>query len=85
VTVHASLVAVLTTWTALTPGGAHAGINRWTTSGPAGAHIFALTIDPSAPTTVYAGADPGGVFKSQDSGGSVPRSRPSSRGGRDHA
>src|SRR5664279_989140 len=53
-----------------------AGINVWTTNGPSGAAVKALAIDPSTPSTLYAGtapgfiAAPGGVFQSTNSGGS---------------
>src|SRR5262245_17348291 len=59
----------------------HAGNNVWTSLGPAGGHVFALAVDPSTPTTLYAGmfySDPecryhscisGGVYKSTDGGG----------------
>ena len=33
-------------------------------------HVHALAIDPATPTTLYAGTDGGGVFKSTDGGGS---------------
>src|SRR5437763_1180036 len=36
--------------------------------GPDGGKIQALVIDPLDPLTVYAGASPGGVFKSSDGG-----------------
>jgi hypothetical protein len=43
----------------------------WTSHGPEGGMVFALAIDPSAPTTVYAGSGPGGgVFKSTNGGAS---------------
>jgi hypothetical protein len=51
-----------------------AGINVWTSHGPEGGNIKALAIDPSTPSTLYAGLGnndgSGGVFKSTDSGGS---------------
>ncbi|HEX7605635.1 MAG TPA: hypothetical protein VF348_02920, partial [Usitatibacter sp.] len=48
---------------------AHAGAGVWTSGGPDGGNIFALAINPSTPSTLYAGTDGGGVFKSTDSGG----------------
>ena len=48
---------------------APAGINVWTRHGPPGGDVVALSIDPTTPTTLYAGTDRGGVFKSTDSGG----------------
>ena len=33
----------------------HAGNNVWTSLGPEGATVTALAIDPSTPTTLYAG------------------------------
>jgi hypothetical protein len=41
---------------------AQAGINVWTSHGPEGVSVSALAIDPSTPTTLYAGTD-NGVFK----------------------
>src|SRR5437660_130265 len=50
---------------------AEGGINSWTsTNGPGGGSIGALAIDPVTPSTLYAGAYSGGVFKSTDGGGS---------------
>ena len=46
---------------------AHAAI--WQTHGPS-QPVYALAIDPTDPSTVYAGADVGKVFKSTDAGGS---------------
>src|SRR5256885_29467 len=51
------------------PHGADAGVNVWTTNGPVATRILALAIDPESPTTIYAGAESGGVFKSTDGGG----------------
>src|SRR3989442_1419044 len=49
---------------------AEGGINSWTsTNGPGGGSIGALAIDPVTPSTLYAGAYSGGVFKSTDGGG----------------
>ena len=45
-----------------------AGTNVWTSHGPEGGPIIALAIDPATPTTLYAGTDFGGVFKSTDGG-----------------
>jgi hypothetical protein len=46
-----------------------AAINIWTTHGPYGESVKALAIDPTTPSTLYAGtAD--GVYQSTDSGGS---------------
>jgi hypothetical protein len=45
----------------------HAGNNVWTSLGPEGAIVTALAVDPSTPTTLYAGIG-GGVFKSTDGG-----------------
>jgi photosystem II stability/assembly factor-like uncharacterized protein len=46
-----------------------AGINVWTSNGPEGGCIYALAIDPVTPTTLYAGTENGGVFKSTNGGG----------------
>jgi len=44
----------------------HAGTNVWTSSGPGGGTILVLAIDPVTPTTLYAGTERNGVFKSTD-------------------
>src|SRR5438874_1144866 len=50
---------------------AEGGINSWTsTNGPGGGPIGALAIDPVTPTTLYAGTDSNGVFKSTNGGAS---------------
>jgi hypothetical protein len=45
---------------------AHNGMNVWTGNGPAGADIGSLAVDPTTPSTLYAGAIGSGVFKSID-------------------
>ena len=50
-------------------GSVSAGINVWTSNGPEGGRINVLAIDPSTPTTLYAGTDGGGAFKSTNGGG----------------
>ena len=64
---------------------AEAGVNVWTSNGPAGESIQALAIDPTSPSTLYAGSSncgtyvchagsaTGGVFKSTDGGESWTR------------
>ena len=42
----------------------------WTSNGPYGGHVATLAIDPITPSTLYAGTDEGGVFKSTNSRGS---------------
>ncbi len=49
---------------------ASGGVNVWTTSGPKGGDTRALAIDPTTPSTVYAGSYGRGVIKSLDRGGS---------------
>ena len=49
---------------------ARAGVNVWTSNGPYGGTVFALAIDPTTPSTLYAGTRGGGVFQSTNSGGS---------------
>ena len=51
---------------------APAGINVWTSTGLSNHTVTALAIDPSTPSTLYAGTltYQGGVFQSTDSGGS---------------
>ena len=51
-----------------TAGITRAGIDVWTSNGPEGGSIWALAIDPDTPTTLYAGTDRGGVFKSTNRG-----------------
>ena len=48
-------------------GIAQAGTNVWTPIGPEGGTINTLAIDPTTPSTLYAGTN-GGVFKSTDGG-----------------
>jgi hypothetical protein len=48
---------------------ARAGVNVWTTHGPYGVYTHALAIDPTTPSTLYAGTE-SGVFRSTDSGAS---------------
>jgi hypothetical protein len=48
---------------------AYAGAGVWTSGGPYGGSVTALAINPTTPTTLYAGTDGGGVFKSTNSGG----------------
>lgn len=51
-----------------TAASALGGVNNWTRVGPDGGQVYALAIDPLAPTTLWAGT-PAGVFKSTDAGG----------------
>jgi hypothetical protein len=45
------------------------GTSVWISNGLESESINALAIDPATPTTLYAGTDGGGVFKSTNSGG----------------
>ena len=45
-----------------------AGFNVWTSIGPEGGYIQSLAINPTTPSTIYAGTDDG-VFKSTNGGG----------------
>ncbi|MEW6270673.1 MAG: hypothetical protein AB1689_15430 [Thermodesulfobacteriota bacterium] len=47
-------------------GAASAG--TWTSNGPIGGYGYAIAVDPTTPTTVFAGVHGGGVFKSTDGG-----------------
>ena len=47
-----------------------AGFNAWSSIGPEGGWIYALAIDPTTPSTLYAGTYGGGVFKSTNGGAS---------------
>ena len=60
------LLALLSTSQASTVS---AGPNAWTSIGPEGGSILSLAIDPATPTTLYAGTEGGGVFKSTNGGG----------------
>lgn len=42
----------------------------WTSNGPRGGIVRSLAVDPTNPSTVYAGTSSGGVFKSTNGGGS---------------
>jgi photosystem II stability/assembly factor-like uncharacterized protein len=46
-----------------------AGDYTWTSGGPDGTQVTALAIDPTAPQTIYAGTNGGGVFKTTNGGG----------------
>ncbi|MBI3801823.1 MAG: hypothetical protein HY268_33240, partial [Deltaproteobacteria bacterium] len=50
----------------LLAGSAQAGINQWTSYGPRAGSISALAIDPTTPSTLYAGGSD--VYKSTDGG-----------------
>jgi photosystem II stability/assembly factor-like uncharacterized protein len=60
-----ALLAVLSAFAGASPVSAD-----WVPIGPEGGSILALAIDPSAPATVYAGSDGGGIWKSFDAGAS---------------
>jgi photosystem II stability/assembly factor-like uncharacterized protein len=47
---------------------AAAGVDRWTRVGPETGVVRTLAAAPSSPSTVYAGLDSGGVFRSGDGG-----------------
>ena len=55
-------------WLALLVGGASAGWGAWHPVGPTGGGLHALAADPAKPSTLYAGASGGGIWKSVDSG-----------------
>ncbi len=63
------LICLLTFLIASQVGIVTAGTNVWTSNGPEGGVIYALAIDPATPSTLYAGTDGGGVFKSTNGGG----------------
>ena len=50
----------------LAAGFAHAG--TWESHGPIGGNGMAVAVAPSEPTTIYAGTNGGGIFKSTDGG-----------------
>jgi len=65
--------SLLLVWLALVlslsqPVPVSAGFNVWTSIGPEGGWIYAMAINPTTPTTLYAGTYGGGVFKSTDGG-----------------
>src|SRR5262245_42648365 len=45
-----------------------AGDNVWTSSGPEGRSVLTIALAPTTPTTLYAGTDDSGVFKSTTGG-----------------
>jgi photosystem II stability/assembly factor-like uncharacterized protein len=51
---------------AVSASAAWAGINVWTSHGPGAVPITALAIDPATPSTLYAGTDRHGLYKSTD-------------------
>ena len=53
---------------ALLPLPAAAGIDRWTPVGPDTGVVRELAAAPSRPSTVYAGLNTGGIYRSQDGG-----------------
>lgn len=61
-------IGVLTVLIAIPAAPVSAGINVWTSIGPEGGVIYTLAIDPTTPSTLYAGTT-GGLFKSTNSGG----------------
>ena len=62
------LIGLLTLLIASQAGPVSAGPYVWTSIGPEGGIILALAIDPTTPSTLYAGTDGGGVFKSTNGG-----------------
>jgi photosystem II stability/assembly factor-like uncharacterized protein len=64
----AFLLGLLTLMIASQAGVIAAGTNVWTCNGPEGGRIQALATDPVTPSTLYAGTDAGGVFKSTNGG-----------------
>jgi len=59
------LIGLLALLSTSPTGSVSAGHHVWTSNGPEGGSIYALAIDPLAPTTLYAGTDGGGVFAIQ--------------------
>jgi photosystem II stability/assembly factor-like uncharacterized protein len=53
---------------AMTPGPVWAAIDAWTSLGPEGGSIYAISIDPRDPNTLYAGTALGSSFTSRDAG-----------------
>jgi hypothetical protein len=47
-----------------------AGPNAWKNIGPEGGEIYALSVDPHNPRTLYVATGSGGAFKSLDGGAS---------------
>src|SRR5262245_66325851 len=66
----AAVVSVALGLAAGPAGPAAAGVNRWTSHGPEGGPVRVLAVDPGTPTTLYAGTNGSGVFKSTNGGGS---------------
>ena len=61
------LVAGLVIWWLTGIPTAHAAAG-WRSIGPEGGTVLSILIDPTAPSTLYAGTNGGGVFKSTDGG-----------------
>jgi photosystem II stability/assembly factor-like uncharacterized protein len=53
---------------ALLCAAAPAGAVQWISNGPTGGVVLALSVDPTAPSTVYAATNGGGFFKSTNGG-----------------
>ena len=62
------LTGLLTLLITSQAGTVSAGTNVWTSIGPEGGQISSLAIDPTNPSTLYAGTWGGGVFKSTNGG-----------------
>jgi disulfide bond formation protein DsbB len=63
------LIGLLTFLITSQAGSVSAGNNVWTSNGPDGGMVYALAIDPTTPSTLYAGTLGFGVFKSTNGGG----------------
>ena len=60
----------------LTVTSAEAGENRWSSQGPFGNSVKALVVDPNDASTVYAGIEGAGVFKTTNGGASWAATAP---------
>lgn len=69
-----ALVATLLALAATVPTIALAGSRVWTSGGPYGGSARVVAIDSANPSTMYAGTQAGGLFKSTDSGAFWTRS-----------
>src|SRR6185436_7809881 len=59
-------IGLIAIWLATCPAPLRAGV--CVSNGPEAGHIASLAVDPTNPSTVYAGTDGGGVFKTTTGG-----------------
>jgi hypothetical protein len=68
------LIGMLTLWATLSPPSSTlAESDVWLSIGPEGGWIYTLAINPTTPSTLYAGTYGAGVYKSTDGGATLER------------